>query len=90
VTTLIGRGQAEFAIELDAYKEHLLKIGYPAGEVTLMIIGFSAGWVAHRDVVPPRTRPQGLLQIVPGTFAAMVSDLAAVRDKADAAMEPPS
>jgi hypothetical protein len=36
-------------IELDAYKEHLLKIGYPATEVTLMIIGFRAGWVAgHR------------------------------------------
>jgi hypothetical protein len=38
-------------------------------------------------VVPRPTRSRGYLQTIPSTFAAMVNDLTAARDKADAAIE---
>ena len=42
---------SKFEIELDVYATHIRhETGYSAGEATLMINGFGAGWVAHRDV----------------------------------------
>ena len=37
-----------FSDEIDAYVAHLKDLGYPSSEITLMIIGFDAGWRAQR------------------------------------------
>ena len=37
-----------FSTELDAYVAHLKDLGYPSSEITVMIIGFGAGWDAQR------------------------------------------
>lgn len=40
----------EFEKALNAYAFHMrYEIGYPAGDATLMILGFAAGWEAHTN-----------------------------------------
>lgn len=38
-----------FNTELDSYVAHLKELGYPSGEITLMIIGFGAGWDSGKN-----------------------------------------
>jgi hypothetical protein len=41
---------SDFEKALNAYAFHIrVEIGYPAIDATLMIIGFAAGWEAHKD-----------------------------------------
>jgi len=58
-----------FEIAMDAYKEHIRReIGYSALESTVILIGFTAGWEAHRDLIdnpsehfhPPHGRIYGI------------------------------
>ena len=44
--------KTKFEIAMNAYKAHVHdELSYTTPETTLMLIGFCAGWEAHRDVV---------------------------------------
>jgi len=38
-----------FSLALDAWRDHLREIGYSTPDITIMLIGFGAGWEAHLD-----------------------------------------
>lgn len=40
----------EFSVALDAYRDHLRELGYSTPDVTIMLIGFHAGWEVHQSL----------------------------------------